>query len=277
MPHTYKIRIWGARGTVQTPNAAKLRFGGHTTCVAGAVGDDDYVVLDCGSGMRLMGAETAKSRGDAPTRYHVFMSHYHLDHLEGLPYFQPLYNAGSHVIFHGFDSGGRSIQHVLETYMAPPYFPVRLSEVPARVDYVKADGQAFEVNDVTVRQLPLTHPDGSLSYRLEHGDRSLVMATDHEHGEEATDQELVRFADGTDYLIYDATYIPTEYERLRRGWGHSTWYAAVQIALAARVGTLVLFHHHPEYTDPELEEVCRVAQAEFPNTRIATQGMELEI
>jgi phosphoribosyl 1,2-cyclic phosphodiesterase len=271
----HSFRIWGARGTVQTPNPAKLRFGGHTTCIAGAVGAADYVILDCGSGLRRMGAEAARLRGDTPTRYHLFLSHYHLDHLEGLPYFQPLYNGNSHLTFHGFDSGGRSTREILETYMAPPYFPVRLAEVPARLDYVKADGRSHTIHDVTVRQLPLTHPDGSLSYRLERGERSIVMATDHEHGDAATDQALVRFAHGADYLIYDATYIPSEYERLRRGWGHSTWYAAVQVALAAQVKTLVLFHHHPEYTDPELDEVCRVAREEFPDTVIASEGMEL--
>jgi ribonuclease BN (tRNA processing enzyme) len=128
-----------------------------------------------------------------------------------------------------------------------------------------------------VRTLPLIHPNGSYSYRLEHGDRRIVLATDHEHGDRATDQALVDFAQDVDYLIYDATYLPTEYEGMRKGWGHSTWYAAVQIAIRARVKSLVLFHHHPDYYDHELEEVCQVACGEFPATVVASEGMELPL
>ena len=129
--------------------------------------------------------------------------------------------------------------------------------------------------DVRINSLPLRHPNGSLSYRLEHAGRRIVFATDHEHGDPKIDQALVRFSAGADYLIYDATYIPSEYESLRRGWGHSTWYAAVQVARSARVKTLVLFHHHPDHTDRDLQRILRVAQREFPSTRIAREGMEL--
>jgi ribonuclease BN (tRNA processing enzyme) len=128
---------------------------------------------------------------------------------------------------------------------------------------------------VTVSSLPLNHPDGSLSYRLEHGDRRIVYATDHEHGDDPTDQALVRFSEEADYLIYDAMYQETEYDELRRGWGHSTWYAAVQTARAARVKTLVLFHHHPEHSDEELDEILRRARDELPSVEIAHEGLEL--
>jgi ribonuclease BN (tRNA processing enzyme) len=123
--------------------------------------------------------------------------------------------------------------------------------------------------------MALHHPDGCLAYRLEHAGRTLIFATDHEHGDPAIDAALIEFSRGAEYLIYDATYLPPEYESLRRGWGHSTWYAAVAIARAASVKNLVLFHHHPDHTDDELEAVERVARAEFPATVIAREGMEL--
>jgi len=271
----YKLTIWGARGTAPTPNPKKLRYGGHTCCLAAAIGDSDYVVLDCGSGVRPLGRSIAKARAGAPTRYHIFFSHYHLDHVEGFPYFQPLYDPNSTITIHGFESGGRSVREVLETLMAPPYFPVRLSEVPATMEYVTITDQTFKVRDVTIDCLPLVHPDGSLCYRLNHGGNRIIFATDHEHGDPTADAALKEFSRDAKYLIFDTTYVEAEYESLRRGWGHSTWYAAVQTAMAAKVENLVLFHHHPDYTDDELEAVCRVAREEFPNTQTAAEGLEL--
>jgi phosphoribosyl 1,2-cyclic phosphodiesterase len=255
----------------------KLRFGGHTACLAARIGQDDVLVLDAGSGLRSLGNDEAQRRGGRATRYHVFFSHYHLDHIEGLPHFLPLYHPENTVRFHGFQSEGRSVRDILQSYMAPPYFPVSLASVPASVQYVESDGNPVTVGDVTIQTLPLLHPNGSYSYRLEHGPRRIVLATDHEHGDDETDGKLVAFARDADCLIYDATYLPTEYEGMRKGWGHSTWYAAVQIAMLSGVKQLVLFHHHPDYSDEELEEVLQVAKSDFPNTAIASEGMELPL
>jgi len=271
----YKLRFWGARGTVPTPSREKLRYGGNTSCLAVEVAEGEHIILDCGTGVRLLGNELAERRRDRQTRYHVFFTHYHFDHVEGLPLFHPLYDPKSRMTLYGFEAGGRPVQEILESLVRSPYFPVTLANVPAKLDYVRVDGNPTAIGDITVSSLPLNHPDGCLSYRLEHGDHRIVYATDHEHGDEATDRALIEFSRGADYLIYDATYMRAEYEELRRGWGHSTWYAAVRTALAAGVKTLVLFHHHPEHTDDELEEVLRVARAEMPSTEIAREGMEL--
>jgi phosphoribosyl 1,2-cyclic phosphodiesterase len=248
-------------------------YGGNTSCLGVELGDREHLVLDCGTGIRLLGNQMARQPG--PHRYHVFFSHYHLDHIMGLPFFQPLYDESSTITFHGFESGGLPVGDVLQKIMSPPYFPVTLRDVPASVEYVTTQGNTVRVADLTISSLALNHPDGCQSYRLENGDRRLVYATDHEHGVEHVDQALVRFATGVDHLIYDATYQEAEYERLRRGWGHSTWYAAVQAGLAARVKNLVLFHHHPDHTDEELHKILLLAREELPSTQIATEGMEL--
>lgn len=270
-----RLKFWGVRGTVATPSSDKLRYGGNTACAAIQLADDHYLVLDCGTGVRLFGAAVAKQRGGKPTRYDIFLSHYHLDHVEGLSLFQPLYDPASTISFHGFASNGRSIQSNLEGLIAPPYFPVALSGVPAQVEFKDVDGSGFSVGDLRVDSIPLSHPDGSVGYRVTNGDRRLVFATDHEHGVEAVDRTLVDFSHKADYLIYDATYMQAEYETLRKGWGHSTWYAAVQIARRAQVKTLVLFHHHPEHTDAELDEMERVTRLELPTAVVAREGMEL--
>lgn len=274
----YKCWIWGARGTGPTPAADHLAYGGNTSCVAVELDDGEHIILDCGSGLVSLGSSLAARKGATVGAFHVFISHYHFDHIEGLPRFLPLYDPNSRITIYGADSVGKSVREILESYMRPPYFPVSLEAVPSRLDYCRVESSKVHViGDVTVRSLPVNHPDGCQSFRLDHGRHSIVYATDHEHGDPSMDQALVEFTRGVDYLIYDATYQPAEYEELRRGWGHSTWYAAVQLALTAGVGTLVLFHHHPEHTDDELTRMLEVAKSEFPATEIAREGLELAL
>lgn len=271
----YKLTFWGVRGTVATPFPNRLRYGGNTPCATIEIAADEHVVLDCGTGMRLFGNAVASGRAGQPMLFHVLLSHYHFDHVEGLSLFQPLYDPASTIVFHGFVAEGRTIQANLETLIAPPYFPLRLSGVPATVQYRDVDGSAFMVADLRIDTIPLSHPDGSVAYRVDHGGRRLVFATDHEYGDERIDKALIEFARGAEYLIYDATYMPAEYASLRKGWGHSTWFAGVEAARAAGVKTLILFHHHPEHTDDQLDEVERISREEFPATFVAREGMEL--
>jgi phosphoribosyl 1,2-cyclic phosphodiesterase len=273
---TYSLRFWGVRGTIPTPEGRNLRFGGNTVCLAADLGDERYLILDCGSGLRMLGNEIAGKPHGVERRYFIFLSHYHFDHIQGLPFFTPLYDMHSVMTFHGFSSSGKSVREVLQGFFAPPYFPVKLSGVPARVEYRDTQALPLSVADVEVSCLPLRHPDGSLSYRLKHRGKTIIFATDHEFGDEATDNALVRFSEGADHLIYDATYQQSEYESLRRGWGHSTWYAAVKTARLAKVKNLVLFHHHPDHSDKELDAILRVARKDFPATEIAKEGMELQ-
>lgn len=274
MRDRYRLTFWGVRGTVPTSSSGQMRYGGNTSCLAADLGEAGHLVLDCGTGLRLLGNRMTGQPG--PQRYHIFLSHYHLDHVIGIPFFHPLYDKNTTITFYGFSPGGRPIRDVLEGLMTPPYFPVELKKVPSKVDYVTTDGETRKVGDVTVSALGLNHPNGCHAYRLEHGDRRIVYATDHEHGVKETDDALVRFAAGADHLIYDAMYQEKEYEHLRRGWGHSTWYAAIRIALSAKAKNLVLFHHNPDHTDEELERILRLAREEVPNAQIAAEGLELE-
>jgi len=272
-----KVQFWGVRGSVPTPAPENLGYGGNTSCLSVGLAPDRHLILDCGTGIRLLGNSLGgERRTGSAMQFDVLFSHYHLDHIEGLPFFSQLYDPLAKITFHGFATGGKTVKEVLEGIVAPPYFPVPLMEVPSQLRFVTIDGDSIlEFGDVRVDCLPLNHPNGSLSYRMERDGRRVVYATDHEHGVAATDNALIRFSEGADYLIYDATYVPSEYEMLRRGWGHSTWYEGVHVAREAHVKTLVLFHHHPGHTDEQLEAVLRVAREELPSVEIAREGMEL--
>jgi phosphoribosyl 1,2-cyclic phosphodiesterase len=212
-------------------------------------------------------------------RFHILLTHYHLDHVEGLPFFHPLYDPANTITLYGFDSEDRSVQEILGTLMGPPYFPIQFSKVPATVNFVRLDGAPLSFEDLKVSCLKLNHPQGCYAYRLERGNRRIVYATDHEHGNEAMDSDLVRFSDKADYLIYDAQYVPSEYESSHRGWGHSTWYEGVRIARAAGVKTLCLFHHHPMHTDGQVDALVAEARKDLPNVEVeaAYEGLELPI
>jgi len=190
----YSLRFWGARGTVPSPAAEKLRYGGNTSCLALALDDREHLILDCGSGVRHCGMALPPNPDKRPSRFHIFLSHYHFYHIEGLPLFTPLYDTNSRITLYGLSTCGRGIREILESLIRPPYFPVTLAKVPSNLDYADANGGAVTIRDITIDSLPLNHPDGCLAFRLRRGDRCIVYATDHEHGDSPTDQALIEFA-----------------------------------------------------------------------------------
>lgn len=274
---TYKVRFWGVRGSIATPVRENMRYGGNTSSLALALDPTEHLLLDCGTGACSLGTSLMKGpdRPQAAMGFHIFFTHYHLDHVEGLRFFAPLHDPESTLILHGPESSGISMQKVLESLIAPPYFPAPLSAASAKVRFAPLDGAPILLGDVRVTWQHLHHPQGSVAYRLERGDRSIVYATDHEHGDEAKDLELVRFAQDADTLIYDAQYVRSEYESRYRGWGHSTWNEGVRIARAARAKTLCLFHHHPMRTDAEVDALLQDARRELPGVEAACEGMEI--
>jgi phosphoribosyl 1,2-cyclic phosphodiesterase len=209
-------------------------------------------------------------------RVDILFSHYHLDHTEGLTLFAPLYAPGVRVRIHGVPPKGATLRETFERLIAPPYFPVPIADAGGRVEYVELNGGPLAFGDLTVRSLPVNHPGGCTAYRIERGSRSVVYATDHEHGDPATDRAFETFVRGADVLIYDSTYLPREYEA-HRGWGHSTWEQGVALARAAGVGRLVLFHHDPDRTDDALDDLLRQVPAEHPAVEIAREGGAVEL
>ena len=262
------------RGSVPAPGEATRRYGGNTPCVEVRAGGR-RIILDAGSGLRGLGEQLRDT--DRPVSADILLSHYHYDHLQGLPFFAPLAEPQNRFVFHGPRREGRSVQDVLEGQMCPPYFPVTLDEVArAKLEFRSiAPGEAFEIGPVRITSTELDHPGGNLGYRLEYRNRTLVYATDVEHTARPA-EALVELARGADILLHDAMYTDPEYEE-RRGWGHSTWAGALATAEAARVKKLVLFHHDPERDDRALDAVLRRVQKQFPNSVAAREGLTLRL
>jgi phosphoribosyl 1,2-cyclic phosphodiesterase len=232
-------------------------------------GEDELLILDAGSGIRALGAAIA-ARPRPPNAIHIFFTHFHWDHLQGLPFFAPLFSPQSRIVFHSVHPP-EELHAILARQMATPFFPVDFATIAAQTEFrTIASPQHFGA--VTLETFPLHHPQGSVGYRISDACRSVIYATDHEQGNAEVDRSLRAIARHADALVYDAQYTAEEYVG-RKGWGHSTWQEAVAIAKQANVRRLVLFHHDPNRDDRALEEIVAQAQREFPHTVAARESM----
>lgn len=270
---TFTARFWGVRGSIASPGPDTLRYGGNTPCVELRCGDA-LLILDAGTGIRPLGEALAR-RGAADAD--LLLTHSHLDHICGLPFFAPAFHAESRLRIHaGHLEPGRTIRSVLQCMMASPLFPVPVEIFRADCsfhDFVA--GETLHLRPgLTVRTGRLNHPDGATGYRVEFAGRSLCYVTDTEHPAEGRDAAVVELARGADVMIYDSTYSDMEYPD-RIGWGHSTWQEALRVADSAGVGRAVIFHHDPRRTDADLDAIAAAAAALRPGTLVAREGMVL--
>ena len=274
-----RVKFWGVRGSTPTPQAENMRYGGNTSCVEVRVGEQLYI-FDCGTGFRVLGQQLQDEFGEKklPLSAHVFVSHFHWDHIQGIPFFRPLYDrADSQFLFH-CSSRTRSLKQVMDEQMASPYFPVNLSQMQAQQKFYDIDSGRLKLEDgVQIQTSWLNHPQGCMGFRMETKDGVLVYATDNEPGDAAFDKSVRKLAEGADVLIYDAQYLPEEYAAEKRGWGHSHWREAVNVVMESGAKELVLFHHDPDHTDVVIDKVVHDARNYYPKVRAAAEGMEIRI
>jgi phosphoribosyl 1,2-cyclic phosphodiesterase len=270
------VRFWGVRGSTPTPQSENLRYGGNTSCVEVRVNGHIYI-FDCGTGFRNLGKQLSQENNGHPLSAHIFLSHFHWDHIQGIPFFAPLYgDRDSSFIFHS-SSRTRSLQRALEEQMADPYFPVNMSEMAAHRQFCNIDEGRIAFDNCTVESMWLNHPQGCLGYRMEAGGKVLVYATDNEPGDPVFDKNLRKLAEGADVLIYDAQYLPEEYATRKQGWGHSHWREAVNVVMESGAKELILFHHDPDHSDSCIDAVVTQAREYYPKVRAASEGMELAL
>lgn len=269
-----RVRFWGVRGSTPTPQSENLRYGGNTSCVEVRLNGSLYV-FDCGTGFRNLGKQLSHENNGNPICAHIFLSHFHWDHIQGIPFFSPLYGSReSSFIFHS-SSQTHGLQRAIEEQMSAPYFPVNMNEMAAHRQFSNIDEGRLELDDVTIQSKRLNHPQGCLGFRLEAKGKVLVYATDNEPGDPAFDKNLRKLAEGADVLIYDAQYLPEEYAAHKQGWGHSHWREAVNVVMESGAKELILYHHDPDHTDACIDAVVTQAREYYPKVRAASEGMEI--
>jgi len=274
-----RVKFWGVRGSTPTPQPENMRYGGNTSCVEVRVGEQLYI-FDCGTGFRVLGQQLQDEFGEKklPLSAHVFVSHFHWDHIQGIPFFRPLYErADSQFLFH-CSSRTRSLKQVMDEQMASPYFPVNLSQMRAQQKFYDIDSGRLTLDDgVQIQTSWLNHPQGCMGFRMETKDGVVVYATDNEPGDAAFDKSVRKLAEGADVLIYDAQYLPEEYAAEKHGWGHSHWREAVNVVMESGAKELVLFHHDPDHDDVVIDKIVDHARNYYPKVRAAAEGMEIRI
>ena len=270
-----RVKFWGVRGSTPTPQTENLRYGGNTSCVEVRVGDQIYI-FDCGTGFRVLGHELEREFAERPFAAHVFVSHFHWDHIQGMPFFRPLYDRpNSQFIFHS-SNRTRRLEQVMAEQMAAPYFPVDLAHMKARRRFYDIENGCMPMDEsIKIKTAYLNHPQGCLGFRLETKDGILVYATDNEPGDVLFDKNVRKLAEGADILIYDAQYLPEEYEARRRGWGHSHWREAVNVVMESGAKELILYHHDPDHSDTIVDKVVQDARNYYPKVCAAAEGMEI--
>lgn len=276
-----KLTFWGVRGSTPTVDPATWRFGGNTPCLDFLAPDGTQFILDCGTGLRMLGNRWGAENPVLPAETHIFVTHYHWDHIQGLPFFAPLYVEKNEFQFYSFRSkflGRDSLRQVFEAQMALPYFPVDISAMSAVRRFREVDGgESFLVGENKVTARWLNHPQGCLGFRIETPAGTIVYATDNEPGDLALDKNLRELAAGADIFVNDAQFTPAQLASTRKGWGHSSWRDGVNTAREMDAKTVVLFHHDPDSTDRVLDGILRAAREEFDSVFAASEGMVITL
>lgn len=257
-----KVRFHGVRGSIPVSGDQFARTGGNTTCVV-LESEGERLILDGGTGLAALGQELGCTAVDTT----VLFTHVHWDHIQGVPFFAPLFHPGSRVRFGGARTEWGGIEDSLRAQMRPPQFPVGVDAFAAHLEFTDIDaGHPMEIGPFRIEASEMSHPNGVFVYRVSAGGRVVVFATDVEHGD-TLDPRLMDFAAGADLLIHDAQYTRDEYLGTRgpsrRGWGHSSWEDAVEVSLRSGVERLALFHHDPSRDDRGVAEIEQVAKGRF--------------
>jgi phosphoribosyl 1,2-cyclic phosphodiesterase len=255
------VRVWGARGSLPTPGADMVRYGGNTSCVQVTLSDGTHVILDAGTGIRNLPADL----GDDGRHIHVLLSHLHLDHIQGLLFFEPLFHAESTVTIWGPSAPGRSLESRIGRYLSAPLTPLDVRELPCQLDFRNCPVVEWTIGAARIRAETVTHRGPTLGFRIEDGGTSLCYLPDHEPALVGDLADLepewisgYSLAYDVDLLLHDCQYTDGEYPT-HMGWGHSALSHTLQFAHRCAARQTLLFHHDPSHTDDDLDQLLEVA------------------
>lgn len=258
MEREISIKFWGTRGSIPTPGQDTVKYGGNTTCVEIRI-ENHLIILDAGTGIRRLGQKLCEKAGKKDLSGHIFITHTHWDHIQGFPFFNPLFQETNRFTIYSDQSIIKSVKTVLLEQMKPEYFPVAFHDIRAQITFNGFSRNIVHIADlIKIESFLLNHTTGTVGYKITYADTSVVFATDNEpyddfSGNDLRDRQLIAFCDGAAVLIHDAQYTGAEYE-LKRGWGHSSIDHALRLAQSANINQLYLFHHDPSHNDAAIDE-----------------------
>ena len=279
-----RITIWGCRGSLATPGPGTLKFGGNTSCVTAELSDGTLIVFDAGTGIRNLGVHLAAS---GPHEIHLCLSHFHLDHVEGIGFFAPIFDPRTTLHIWGPPSTERSLEERTSLYLSPPVFPLALSEIPAQMEFHDVPEDSWRIGCGRIFATEVSHPGTTLGYRLSENGSVFAYLPDHEPAvgiplESLSPDWMSGFAiaAGATALVHDAQYSEDEYPT-KVGWGHSSVADAVAFASRTTVEQLLLFHHDPLHDDSQLDALQERALELWKGygrpPALAREGMTFEL
>ena len=276
MSTTMSVRFWGVRGSIPCPGPGTVRYGGNTSCVEVRCGEH-RLVFDAGSGLRMLG--NALAADPRLIDIDLFLSHCHIDHVIGLPFFTPAFAKGNRVhVWAGNVRRAGGVREAVGRLMSYPRLPIGVEAAQGTVAFVDFDpGEVLHPrHGIAVHTAALNHPGGATGYRVEYGGRAMAYVTDLELGGGATDPALLALVRDASLVIIDATYTDAELPD-HVGWGHSSWQQVVRLANEAGVAKLCLFHHDPDHDDAQMDRIAAAAATARPGTLVAREGLVLDI
>lgn len=258
-----EIKFWGTRGSIPVPGKNTIKYGGNTPCVEVKTAGGKTIILDGGSGLRELGNHITKNKADDIS---IFISHYHWDHIQGIPFFAPLYENNKTITFFGLHSLGIGIEKLLKNQMNPNHFPIDFSKVSAKIKFHEVSlNEVFNIDDVRIETFLVNHPAPALTFKLTEDTKTLIYMTDNEiklneknPGDpeqlEVLNHKTIKFCENADYLIHDAMYDESSIKS-KKGWGHSSNISLAYFSIFAKVKNLILFHYNPDFTDEKIDSL----------------------
>ncbi|MFE1745975.1 MBL fold metallo-hydrolase [Coleofasciculus sp. H7-2] len=275
----FLLQFWGVRGSIPSPGKDTVRYGGNTSCIEMQIGGK-RLIFDGGTGLRLLSKDLISQQQSVEA--YMFFTHYHWDHIQGVPFFKPAFMEGN--CFHIYGAvppdADSMKQHFCDRVMHSNS-PVPLQGMEADLKFYELIcGDTFQVDDITIETGPLNHPNGAMGYRVTWQGHTVFYCTDTEHLSDRPDENVLHLAREADVLIYDAMYTDEEYNNPKSpkvGWGHSTWQEGVKVAQAAGVKRLAIFHHEPNHSDDFLDQIETQVQEVSPGSFLAREGMIVQV
>ena len=268
-----ELTFWGTRGSIPAPGKDKSRYGGNTSCIEINLPDHELIILDAGTGIRELG--NSLMLRNEKVRAHIFISHYHWDHIQGLPFFAPAYHAGNSLTIWGPEHPEFPLNKILSSQMESIHFPVESSSLSANITFKKLSPKNYFFSDTELKILRTNHPGINFSYSFTFNKRRFIYMTDNELLPKVAKakshiayerEDFIRFIHGADILIHDAQFSDMDYIK-KKGWGHSPWREAAKLAAESEVKHFVLFHHDPNHSDGIIDSFVKECKEELKKMR----------